>query len=175
MKDTEDRKIYYKIGERRERSFINLYGDKLNLIINPAKRMDKTALDFFNREDQMLSDLKDQSTPFFMAGKKYGIDPKFAVTFNKKDRDRYIEKTYGSDIYIYFWTRWKEEERYGVKIPNTDRVYRINFNKLLNYLTEDKLHQYERRKTDNRPNAKSSYVVDVRNMDLLVEDGCVKF
>tara|TARA_Y100000593_G_scaffold74398_1_gene136888 strand:+ start:205 stop:729 length:525 start_codon:yes stop_codon:yes gene_type:complete len=174
MKDTENREEWYREGEEREKDFLKLYGDKLGLILNPCKNLDKTALDFFNKQEKMLSDLKDQSTPFFMAGKKYGIDPKFAVTFNKKDKDRYIEKTQALDIYIYFWTRWKEEERFGVNIPETDKVHRINFNKLLNYLTEDKLHEYQRRKNDKRPNAKSSYVVDVRNMELLIENGHLK-
>ena len=50
----------------------------------------------------------------------------------------------------------------------------VIINKLLNYLTEDKLHEYQRRKNDERPNAKSSYVVDVRNMELLIENGSLK-
>lgn len=174
MIDTENRESWYREGERREDSFVGLYGKILSVIKNPAKTLDPTVLDLFHTKENMLCDLKDQSTPFFMAGKKYGIDPQFAVTFNKKDKDRYIEKTQGSDIYVYFWVRWKKEKRYGVSIKETDKVYRIRFNELIDHLTQDKLHEYERRKVDNRPNAKSSYVVDVRNMELLLENGLSK-
>jgi len=171
MKDTENREDWYREGEIREESFVNIYGKMLSLAKNPAKIFDPTVLDLIHVKDNILCDLKDQSTPFFTAGRKYGIDPRFAVTFNKKDKQRYITLSNLSDIYIYFWVKWRKEDRFGVNIPKTNRVYKIRFNKLLDYLTEDKLHEYERRKIDNRPNAKSSYVVDVRNMELLAENG----
>jgi hypothetical protein len=171
MKDTENREDWYKEGEKREESFVDLYGKMLSVAKNPAKILDPTVLDLVHLKDNILCDLKDQSTPFFTAGKKYGIDPQFAVTFNKKDKQRYITLSDLPDIYIYFWVKWREQENFGVSISRMNRVYKIRFNKLLDYLTQDKLHEYERRKIDKRPNAKSSYVVDVRNMELLAENG----
>ncbi|MDO4705225.1 MAG: hypothetical protein Q4A98_03305 [Comamonadaceae bacterium] len=66
--------------------------------INPAKNMDKTAPDLII--DGAISDLKTQNTPFFTAS-RYGLDPRFAVTFNRKDYERY-KRIYPS-IVIYFW------------------------------------------------------------------------
>ena len=56
MKDTENREEWYREGEEREKDFLKLYGDKLGLILNPCKNLDKTALDFFNKREKMLSD-----------------------------------------------------------------------------------------------------------------------
>ena len=125
----------------------------------------------YNTKDELLSDLKSQNTPFFLAGKKYNIDPQFAVVFNQKDKLNYIKKTSdGSDIYIYFWVKWKKQERFNVKVLGIDAIFRVKFSSLLKPLDDNKLHQYKQRRNDNKGNAKASYVLDVRDLDLVLNN-----
>jgi len=169
--DLQDKKTWCDHGRKLEDLFIDEFGDNLSLEINKDKSGNVYAIDMYNTEDKLLSDLKTQNTPFFLAGKKYNIDPQFAVVFNKKDKLNYVNKTSdGSDIYIYFWVQWKDQERFNVKVSEMDSIFRIKFSALLKLLDNKKLHEYKQRRNDNKGNAKSSYVLDVRKLDLILNN-----
>ena len=172
--DLQDKQSWCEHGRELEDLFIDKFGEKLSLEINKDKSDNVYAVDMYNTKDELLSDLKSQNTPFFLAGKKYNIDPQFAVVFNQKDKLNYIKKTSdgsdGSDIYIYFWVKWKKQERFNVKVLGIDAIFRVKFSSLLKLLDDNKLHQYKQRRNDNKGNAKASYVLDVRDLDLVLNN-----
>jgi|TARA_R110000823_G_C15909167_1_gene497593 hypothetical protein len=169
--DLQDKQSWCEHGRNLEDIFIEEFGEELSLEINKNKSESVYVIDMFNTKYGVLSDLKSQNTPFFLAGKKYNIDPQFAVVFNKKDKLNYIKKTAdGSELYIYFWVKWDAQDRFGVKVESIDSIYATRFSNLLKILDEDKLHEYKQRKGDTRGNAKESYVIDVRAMKLLIKN-----
>ena len=171
MLNLQDKQSWCEHGRKLEDLFIEQFGNKLSLEINKDKSDNVYAVDMYNIEDKLLSDLKSQNTPFFLAGTKYNVDPQFAVGFNKKDKLNYIDKTSdGSDIYIYFWVKWKKQERFNVKVLGIDAIFRAKFSTLLEILDDNKLHEYRQRKDDNKGNAKASYVLDVRKLDLVLNN-----
>lgn len=98
--DLQNKKYWCKDGEKIEEAFVNRYGTTLDLKINPEKTINPYAPDLLVSCTN-LADLKTQNTPFFKAETLYGIDPSYAVVFNRKDAVRYYRK-YPS-IKIYFW------------------------------------------------------------------------
>lgn len=171
MLDLQDKQSWCEHGRKLEDLFVEKFGKTLSLEINKEKTDSVYVIDMYNTEEGLLSDLKTQNTPFFLAGKKYNIDSQFAVVFNKKDKLNYIEKTSnGSDIYIYFWVQWKKQERFNVQVLGIDAIFRVKFSDLLKMLDEDKLHEYKQRKNDTKGNAKSSYVIDIRNLELVLNN-----
>lgn len=169
--DLQDKQSWCEHGRNLEDVFIEKFGEELSLEINNDKADSVYVIDMYNTKDDVLSDLKSQNTPFFLAGKKYNVDPQFAVVFNEKDKLNYIKKTSnGSEIYIYFWVKWEEQNRFGVKVESMDSIFMTKFSDLLNILDDNKLHEYKQRKGDTRGNAKASYVLDVRNMELVLNN-----
>lgn len=168
--DTEARSSWYRHGEDLEDAFIQRVAPSLSLVIklNPKKDLDPTVIDMLYL-NKFEADLKTQNTPFFTA-KKYGVPPQYAVTFNKKDYERY-KRLYPHSI-IFFWVNWTSLEWNGNKVKPMNVVYKIPFWKLCKDIESGsiKLHTYERRKTDKRANAKDSYVLDIRNYTLLTEE-----
>jgi len=169
--DLQDKQSWCEHGRNLEDVFIENFGEELSLEINKDKTESVYVIDMYNTKDDVLSDLKSQNTPFFLAGKKYNVDPQFAVVFNEKDKLNYINKTTnGSELYIYFWVKWEEQERFGVKVTSIDSIFMTTFSNLLKILDDDKLHEYKQRKGDTKGNAKASYVLDVRDMELLLNN-----
>lgn len=163
--DLQDKLSWCEFGLQEEKAFLTKYGKELGLEFNPEKKEDKKVVDLYHSKDGVYADLKSQSTPFFKAGEKYGIEPQWAVTFNRKDKWNYEHKTKKlGDMYIYFWVRWDNDERYGVSIEAMEGVWKIKFSDLLNLLDENKLHRYRQRVNDKQGNAKDSFVVDLREM-----------
>src|SRR5690606_9924466 len=99
-KDLQEKSIWCKDGEKIEEAFVNKYGEKLNVTINPQKQTNPYAPDLLF-DNKHFADLKTQNTPFFKAKKLYNIDSSYAIVFNRKDAERYY-KDY-PDIIIYFW------------------------------------------------------------------------
>ena len=81
--DLQDKQSWCEHGRNLEDIFIEEFGEELSLEINKNKSESVYVIDMFNTKYGVLSDLKSQNTPFFLAGKKYNIDPQFAVVFNK--------------------------------------------------------------------------------------------
>ena len=149
-------------GANKEDVFIDLYGNKLGLIINPEKEYNKYAADLYYRENGKLADLKTQNTPFFNS-KRYGLPPQTSVTFNLKDQLRYNERY--PDIDIIFWVDWQSvrfENKFSqINVEPMKGVWKINMKKFNEILAKAPLHSYVQRRNDTKGNAKSSYVVDL--------------
>jgi hypothetical protein len=162
--DLQAKKIWCKDGEKIEEAFIQKFGDKLNLQINPEKLTNPYAPDLLF-EGNLIADLKTQNTPFFKAEKIYGIDSTYAVVFNRKDAIRYF-KLY-KEIVIYFWIEWHsvrfEMGSYKNEVEYIKGVWKIDFLNLIEILKVAPLHEYQQRKNDVKGNAKSSFVLDIRN------------
>ena len=161
--DLQNKTIWCKNGERIEEVFVSKYGGQLNLSINPEKSINKYAPDLICSTG--IADLKTQNTPFFNSEKLYGIDPSYAVVFNRKDAERYW-RLY-RDIVIYFWVQWQsvkiEMGNIQKEVEYIEGVWSITFADLLVLLRVAPEHYYRQRVADKTGNAKSSFILDVRN------------
>ncbi|RDV82324.1 hypothetical protein [Ammonifex thiophilus] len=168
--DTEDKEWWVIYGEKLEYKFIRVVAPRIGLLAvrNPEKERDPKAPDLLIDEDYKLADLKTQHTPFFRAGELYRIDPRYAVTFNRSDYEYYRDKYPG--VHVIFWVDWQETEKsiggrlYRVE-PLTG-VWRCTLDHIGAMVRAGKapLHEYERRRGDDRGNARDSYVLDLREM-----------
>lgn len=160
----QDKSVWCKDGERVEQSFVRLHGEQLSIIINPEKDTNKYAPDLLSNQSGNLGDLKTQNTPFFKASSLFGIDPTYAVVFNLKDRNRYRELY--PNIDIYYWIEWIAVKfQMGIKETTVQPLYgvwRVNFAEFDKHLEKAPLHDYMQRRDDNNGNAKSSFVIDIR-------------
>lgn len=166
MHDTEDRYEWYGIGENLERHFVDKCRSELqwDIMINPEKEIDPTVPDLIY--NGQLADLKTQQTPFFTAS-RYGIDPQFAVTFNRKDYVRYSQMY--PELIILFWVDWQELTWRDRVVEYHGGIYVTPFREIVTLIENGaKEHFYSRRRNDNRGNAKSSFIFDVRNFQSLV-------
>lgn len=163
--DLQDKSHWCRDGEKLEEAFVRLYGEQLNVAINPQKKEDPYAPDLISTKNGALIDLKYQSTPFFKAGKLYGIDPTYAVVFNHKDRTRYQDAYPG--IYILYWVDWKavkfEMGNTVIEVAPLQGIYATGFSAFAKYLASCHLHEYQQRIGDMDGNARDSYVCDIRN------------
>lgn len=165
--DTEDKSWWLQHGENLEFDFVtkcrNLLG--LEISINPQKQMDKTAPDLVF--EGCLADLKTQNTPFFTSS-RYGIDPRFCVTFNRKDFERYSAMY--PEIIIFFWVDWKQLTYKEMSTSHLVGVFKVGFQQLREMVAGGAPeHAYLRRINDTAGNAKTSFLFDVRNMSNLLE------
>jgi len=162
--DLQDKVAWCINGASLEDGFVQLYGDQLNLVINPEKEDNPYAPDLLNTQNGLLGDLKTQNTPFFQARPRFDLDPQYAVVFNGKDRKRYSD--YYPDIEIYFavdWVAIRFETKASIDVNPMVGVWRIPFN-ALNVLCEGApFHEYQQRIGDTKGNAKGSYVLDLQN------------
>ena len=162
--DLQAKKRWCKEGERIEEAFISKYGKKLGLIINPEKETNRFAPDLLYNSGN-LADLKTQNTPFFSTRSLYKIDPTYAVVFNRKDAVRYY-KNY-PNIIIYFWVEWYsvayQKGDFYQEVEYINGVFKIPFRHLVEILKKAPLHKYQQRVNDKKGNAKSSYVLDIRD------------
>ena len=168
--NSENRHGYYKYGEARERAFVRMMKKKgHNVHINPAKKLDKTAIDLV--WGNSLVELKSRQGPFFLAKKHgVGIDPNFAVPINTKDVVRYKDRLgLGSEFKIAIWADWPAETRYGVTVEGTNGVWMTTLGHLLTKIEEGApVHEYKLRKEDSHGHAKDSYYFDLRDMEKIL-------
>ena len=173
MHNTEDKKYWVeKYGLNHEYRFIEILKDfdGYDLDINPDKKNSPTSIDFIWQED--LADLKTQTTPFFTS-KRYGIDTEYAVTFNKIDYQRYLdyEKSTKKNVYVFFWIDWKQ---LTWKDKNTHYLFGIYYASLKNIkkMISDGApeHSYIRRRFDTKGNAKSSFILDIRKFNSIIQN-----
>ena len=163
--DLQDKSVWCKDGENIEEGFINKYGERLQLVLNPEKKSNRFAPDLFRTTDKRIADLKTQNTPFFKAGERYGIEPTYAVVFNIKDFVRYSDKY--PDIIIYFWVNWMVERfvmnRKELSVKKISGVWMIEFKDIIQLSKNTPKHFYLQRKYDERGNAKGSYVFNIKD------------
>lgn len=169
--DTEDKAWWVEKGASDELDFIQHIAPQIPLDArpNPQKAHDPFAHDLYVGDSR--AELKHQTTPFFTAGVKYAFEPRFTVTFNKKDLHRYHE-TYPA-LQVYYWVNWEQTElhlhgtRYNV-LP-LHGVWLAPLPSIIDSLQarQPPLHPYKRRVDDDKGNAKSSYLLDLRWFDCL--------
>ncbi len=165
FKDLQNKGFWCKHGETKENVFVNIYGKRLNLIINPDKIDDIYAPDLFNTKTGRIGDLKTQNTPFFEAQKRYNIDPQYAVTFNDKDRIRYNDKY--PNVEIYFAVDWQAIRMInnGIEyyVQPMFGVWFIPFESLNKIISNAYRHEYIQRTNDKSGNAKESYILNLND------------
>ena len=143
----EDKQSWCEHGALAEVEFAGpLLGSGCSVFANPAKVENPYIHDLYM---VVPADLKTIRTRFRTAS-RYGIDPRTAITLNKKDVDRYTEK-----------------------YPHINIIFDIDYGdfKTVRYATlrqiqkaissgKAQLHVYQNRIDDNKGNAKESYVMD---------------
>lgn len=163
--DLQDKSRWCKDGEKIEEAFVREYGERFGLIINPEKKTNPYAPDLLNINTGKLGDLKFQSTPFFKAMLLYKIDPTYAVVFNLKDKLRY-QKEY-PQLEIYYWVNWIAVKfqmgNSEIVVSPLNGVWKVDFQIFKEYLEVRALHEYQQRIQDQKGNARSSYVCDIRS------------
>ena len=166
--DNQAKTAWVERSKSTEQDFVNVYGKELGLTINPAKDRDPYVPDLMWR-GRRLAELKARSTPFFQAGRYYGIPPQYAVTINLKDIRHYTENYPG--LLIYFWVFWAPPyEKHEVRVEPMSGVWGIRLENLVPLCTDDRLHAYMERRNDTKGNAKDSYVVSLEEMKCLIRD-----
>lgn len=170
--DVEDRLTWYIRGEQKEETFVQLFGQQLNVIINPEKYTNPAAIDLVDPNNNLLIDLKTENTPFFTAGIKYDIPAQFAVTLNQVDVQRY-QRLYPNMI-LFFWVNWipvryvPDNQRYAnnvIEVEPMHGIWSISLQEVLTIIQNERppLHGYRNRQNDQRGNARHSYVLDLRH------------
>ncbi len=168
--DTEDKNWWCHHGEQLEKSFVTICRDNMSLdvTINPEKVTNPYAPDLIFRQDGIthLADLKTQNTPFFTSS-RYGADPRYTVTFNRKDYERY--KQLYPDIVIFFWLDWKQTTWNSISTKYLAGIFKANFADMAIAIESGKIpeHAYQRRTFDVSGNAKTSFLFDVRDFQCL--------
>ena len=160
-KELQNRAIWYQHGESREKSFVALYGDKHEVILNPNKKFDHSAPDLMFKGD--LADLKCQETPIFIAG-RYGLDPTYAVTFNLKDALNYGR--WGNNyerLSIIYWVEWIATKMimYGkeYRVKKLKGVWHASFQQIDEMRLKSPIHWYRQRNRTLEKNHKQSEIL----------------
>lgn len=158
---TEDKIWWLHHGLELEYQFVELCKNELKIKaeINPTKSDFPTAPDLI--VDGKIADLKVQNTPFFSAS-KYSMDPRFTVTFNRKDFERY--SSLYPEIVIYFWVNWTQLAWKDFRVQKLNAICKVDFSQIADQVTSGtaKEHSYIHRKGDTKGNAKSSFLLDIR-------------
>lgn len=161
--NTEDRSRWYTWGEDEEGDFVRLVVPDLHIDLrkNPEKETRPWAIDLIDYTHNRFADLKTQNTPFFSCGQyQYNgepYDPRYTVTFNKKDYENYIDNH--PDCDIYFWVNWRQLSYRQTTIEGLYGVWRAPFSVMAEKIESGQvvLHAYLHR-TDDDHNAKDSYL-----------------
>ena len=165
--DTENKQEWCDYGDDAERSFAagRLFQLGLGGHINPQKKTNPYVHDLYV---QFPSDLKTVRTPLFKSMELYGIDPRYAVTFNHKDAERYKELY--PNIIVIFDILWNNchKDLSGVKYQVADMHLTVAgfLSDIRNAIVKSGSHRidYARRVEDTNGNAKSSWVFDARHL-----------
>lgn len=172
MHDTEDRYWWYRHADQQEQAFVKMMRSHgFDVRRNPEKLLDPKVPDLM-ADKEKLSELKSQNTPFFKAAVFYGLPARYTVTFNRDQYEFYLEKW--PDLYIYFWPNWTATEwrdpTWGTLyvVEPMNRVFGIRLPDLRPLVRKAKEHWYGKRKNEVRPNHRSSFLLDVRDMPMLL-------
>jgi hypothetical protein len=167
--NNQDKAFWMEQGARQEERFLAVAQQMglSRLHFNPGKCADPTEIDFLWRN--YFADLKTQVTPFFYAD-RYGFNPRFTVTFNHKDYQHYANR-YGGPVHIFFWVDWTILEFRGRQIDYLYGIYVMPLAGIIQQIESERapLHEYHQRKDDQLGNAKSSYLLDVRDMKTIAQ------
>lgn len=168
-KDTEDKESWYEFGEDKELEFLKKIAPQIGMEIkmNPEKKKDSSAIDFVSGSRYV--DLKKQETPFFKSGIKYGLDPQYCVTFNTNDYHSYVNNYDSNKVEVIFWVDWKILKKFNVSVVPMHGVWIVSVEEIKKWVENNSLNivNYQRRQFDTRGNARSSYLLNLKNMRLL--------
>jgi hypothetical protein len=150
---------WYKAADQWEQEFVNKFGERFSLIINPSKKDDKYAPDLYWLTKYISADLKALFTPFFKSFEYWKINPQDAWTLNVSDFCEY--SLYSFDLPIFIWKKFKQEQSYGYEVKAEESIYVTTTNKVREYIKKSKyIHTYGKRLTDEK-NALASYSLDL--------------
>jgi len=164
--DPEDKDWWLNSGERLEHQFVQMLATEkvAKVELNPDKLNDPTAPDLLL--DGQLADLKSQRTPFFSAN-RYSKDPRWTVTYNRKDLERYASLY--PNIQILFWVVWEQLSYHSYSVEPLSGVWLTSNAEILARIKAGAPeHRYVRRQEDQLGNAKSSFLLDLREMKCLI-------
>ena len=163
--DTEDKAWWLTHGENLEKRFVELCLNSLGISaqINPEKESTPTAPDLL--VEGRVADLKVQNTPFFTSG-RYKLNPRFTVTFNRKDFERYTSLY--PTIDIYYWVAWKQAVWNNITVEPIAGIWRAPFSSIRAMIEGGAPeHRYIHRKQDTGGNAKSSFLLDLAQFETI--------
>jgi len=158
MQSNEDKDWWCKHGEALEGEFLRRAFHRALIERNPDKDQDKFTHDMLVR---LPCDLKTITTPWRKSQEFWGIDPRNAVSINRKDLRRYA-RLY-PEIVIVFDVRFPEH--------HTTRYAGLWMMQRLLSEGNLHLHTYQARVGRSDGNAKQSYVFDVTLLPELQEVG----
>tara|TARA_R100000951_G_C2608949_1_gene170596 strand:- start:325 stop:831 length:507 start_codon:yes stop_codon:yes gene_type:complete len=168
MTDTEKREDWYKNADNWEVDFVNKYGNRFNVIINPSKSISKYASDLFILKTSVSGDLKRLKEPFYKSQEIYNIPAQYCWTFNPSDLFEYATK-YCDNFGIFIWKTFEDSSRYNINILKEESVYYITLFELKKIILKNgKIHHYIRRMNDTNGNSYGSYGIDLRKLHKLI-------
>jgi hypothetical protein len=167
MVDTENRNTWYENAEAWEMDFIEKYGHKFGVVLNPSKKVSKYAPDLFILNSSVSADLKMLREPFYKSQEIFNIPSQYCWTFNPSDFFEYITK-YADDFGIFIWKVFKKSSKYNSHVVDEESVYYVSLFDLKKIIKKDgKIHHYIRRMNDTNGNSYGSYGIDLRKLHKL--------
>lgn len=149
-------------GDSKEVEFIEEITPNIPVSVqmNPEKEDDPTVIDYICNDTGTLCDLKTRRTPFFTAGRKYDIDPQYAVTFNTDAFARYSRAD--GDVVLLFWVKWNETEGYGTTVENLHGVWAVTVDTVRTWVDDGlaKQHTYQTRSRSDE-HSTASYLLNL--------------
>ena len=163
MHNTEDKNWWIEWGVEKESQFLQRCTEE-GLLVGIQKSSGPAYYPEFIYQGQYL-DLKTVQTPFFLAKKRYGIDPNFAVTLNTQDVVDCIHKY--PKCQIVFDVDWEADTQFGVQVQACKEIRFLSYDTMQELVKEAPIHKYQNRVDDVQGNAKGSYVLDLQDMELV--------
>lgn len=114
--DLENKAFWCKLGEEKEKAFVKLMRGKIEsdyaVQIHPEKGVNAYHPDLLleYKGQEYIAEVKIKNSPLFF-GKRYNVDPQFALTMDLKDSfnyDRLLNQ--GIDLFIFAWVKWEAHE-----------------------------------------------------------------
>ena len=166
--DLQDKQAWCDLGELEEGNFLERQDFHLvHVLPNVTKDVDKYAHDM---RISFPADLKTIRSSWRKSQELFGIQPKYAISINKKDVDRYNDLYPNMIIILDIEIEYINENDGGLSVYKTVRwVDMTRINRLIKSGFA-KEHQYKERTEDTQGNAKSSYVFDCRWFPVLKEN-----
>lgn len=160
-----DKQSSITYGDSKEVEFIDEITPNIpmNVRMNPEKDDDPTVIDYICDDTDTLADLKTRRTPFFTAGRKYDIDPQYAVTFNTDAFARYSRAD--GDVVLLFWVLWEETSGYGTTVERLHGVWAVSVATVRKWVESGRApqHTYQQRERSDE-HSTASYLLNLEWM-----------
>ena len=131
--DPEDKSKWCEYGSEVEIEFIDNYCNKgisLPFKLNPNKKTNPMVRDLICTHPEhldLLGDVKRQETPFYLAGKKFGVPPQFEMTSNLADHYYYTmdAESSGRETILLYWIKYITNKiEYGQTIYAMEGIWK---------------------------------------------------